>query len=97
MTPRISDHFSIIGLVFFALKSLLRISRQLSLEKFAILSLKPLSHVKILIYRKNPKINLGPSIFKRPFFRGLFLEGLVFGGAHQLRENCVSKSIGLAL
>ena len=33
----------------------------------------------------------------RPFLRGLFLEGLLFGGAYLWREICVSKSIGLAL
>ena len=27
---------------------------------------------------------------------GLFLKGLIFGGAYVRRENCVSKSIGLA-
>ena len=35
-------------------------------------------------------------IFQRPLLRGLFLEGLIFGGAYVRRENCVSKSIGLA-
>ena len=34
--------------------------------------------------------------FQRPFLRGLFLEGLIFGGAYVRREICVSKSIGLA-
>ena len=43
--------FSIFGLVFFVLKSLLGIARRWSHEKFAILSLKPQSHVRILIYR----------------------------------------------
>ena len=28
--------------------------------------------------------------------RALFLEGLIFGGAHVRGEICVSKSIGLA-
>jgi len=28
--------------------------------------------------------------------KGLFLEGLIFGGAYVGREICVSKSIGLA-
>ena len=51
MTPRLSGHFSIFGLVFFALKSVLEIARQWSREKFAILTLKPRSHVRILIYR----------------------------------------------
>jgi len=39
----------------------------------------------------------GAYIFQRPFLRGLFLEGLIFGGAYLRREICVSKSIGLAL
>ena len=51
MTPTLSGHFSIFGLVFFVLKSLLGIARQWSLEKFAILTLKPRSRVRILIYR----------------------------------------------
>ena len=49
--PRLSGHFSFFGLVFFVLKSLLGIARQWSLEKFAILTLKPRSHVRILTYR----------------------------------------------
>ena len=44
-------------------------------------------------YRKIP----GAYIFQRPFLRGLFLEGLIFGGAYLRREICVSESIGLAL
>ena len=51
MTPRLSGHFSIFGLVFFVLKSLLGIARQWILEKFAILTLKPRSHVRISMYR----------------------------------------------
>ena len=48
-------------------------------------------------YLKIPKISPGAYIFQRPFLRGLFLEGLIFGGAYLWREICVSKSIGLAL
>ena len=48
-------------------------------------------------YRKIPKISPGAYIFQRPFLRGLFLEGLIFGGAYLRREICVSKSIRLAL
>ena len=48
-------------------------------------------------YRKIPKISPGAYIFQRPFLRGLFLEGLIFGGAYLRREICVTKSIGLAL
>ena len=51
MTPRLSAHFSIFGLVFFVLKSLLGIARQWSRERFAVLTLKLRSHVRILIYR----------------------------------------------
>ena len=50
MTRRVSGHFSTFGLVFFVLKSLLGIARQWS-ERFAILTLKPRSHARILIYR----------------------------------------------
>ena len=52
---------------------------------------------KSIKYRKIPKISPGAYIFQRPFLRGLFLEGLIFGGAYLRREICVSKSIGLAL
>ena len=48
-------------------------------------------------YRKIPKISPGAYVFQRPFLRGLFLEGLIFGGAYLRREICVSNSIGLAL
>ena len=52
---------------------------------------------KEMNYRKIPKISPGAFIFQRPFLRGLFLEGLIFGGAYLRKEICVSKSIGLAL
>ena len=39
MTPRLSGHFSLFGLIFFVLKSLLGIAGQWSREKLAILSL----------------------------------------------------------
>ena len=50
----------------------------------------------LLKYSKIPKISPGAYIFQRPFLRGLFLEGLIFGGAYVRREICLSKSIGLA-
>ena len=53
--------------------------------------------VTILAYRKIPKISPGAYIFQRPFLRGLFLEGLIFGGAYIRREVCVSKSARLIL
>ena len=48
-----------------------------------------------IAYRKIPKISPGAYIFQRPCLRGLFLEGLIFGGAYVRREICVSKSNGL--
>ena len=50
----------------------------------------------ILRYRKISKISPGAYIFQRPFLRGLFLEGPIFGGAYVRRGICVSKLIGLA-
>ena len=47
LTPRLSGHFSIFGLVFFVLKSFLGISRQWSRENVSILTLIPRSHVRI--------------------------------------------------
>ena len=47
MTPRLSGHFSIFGLVFFVLKSFLGTARQWSRENFSILTLIPRSHVRI--------------------------------------------------
>ena len=32
------------------------------------------------IYRKIPKISPGAYIFQRPFLRGLYSEGLIYGG-----------------
>ena len=51
ITPRLCGHFSTFGLVVFVLKSLLRIARKWSRENFAISTLKPRIHVRILIYR----------------------------------------------
>jgi len=63
MTPRLSGHFSIFGLVFFVLKSTLGIARQWNLEKFAILTIKPRSHVRIqLIYRTSAIAGGGKSL-----------------------------------
>ena len=44
--------YKLFGLVFFALKSLLGIARRQSHEKFTTLSVKPRSHVRILMYQK---------------------------------------------
>ena len=63
-----------------------------------LLRLSNVRRDKISIYRKIPKISHahGAYIFQRPFLRGLFLEGPIFGGAYVRREICDSKSIGLA-
>ena len=49
MTPRLSGHFSIFGLVFF-LDQVYCVT--MGREKLAILSLKPRGHVRVLIYRE---------------------------------------------
>ena len=49
-----------------------------------------------MTYCKIPKISPGAYIFQRPFLRGLFLEGPIFGGAYVRREICVSKLTELA-
>ena len=54
-------------------------------------------NVLFMCYRKIPKISPGAYIFQRPFLRGLFSEGRIFGGAYLRMEICVSKSIGLAI
>ena len=54
-------------------------------------------NVLFMCYRKIPKISPRAYIFQWPFLRGLFLDGLIFGGAYLRREICVSKSIGLVL
>ena len=54
MAPRLSGQNSISGVVLFVSKSLLGIERQKKLEKFAILTRKPRSHARILIYRTWP-------------------------------------------
>ena len=51
MAPRLSGQTSIFGVVFFLSKSLLGIERQKKLKKYTILTRKPRSHVRILIYR----------------------------------------------
>ena len=63
-----------------------------------LLRLSNVRRDQISIYRKIPKISHahGAYIFQRPFLRGLFLEGLIFGGAYVRREICDSKLIGLA-
>ena len=51
MAPRLSGQTSIFGVVFFVFESLLGIERQKKLKIFTILTRKPRSHVRILIYR----------------------------------------------
>ena len=54
MAPRLSGQTSIFGVVFFVSRSLLQFEGQRKLEKFAILTRKPRSHARILIYRTWP-------------------------------------------
>ena len=54
MASRLSGQTPIFGVVFFVSKSPLGIEEQKKREKFAILTRKPRSHVRILIYRTWP-------------------------------------------
>ena len=60
MAPRLWGQTSIFRVVFFVFESLLGIERQKKLKKFTILTRKPRSHVRVLIYRtwSIPKRNL---------------------------------------
>ena len=39
-----------------------------------------IENLLVLKYRKIPKISPGAYIFQRPFLRGLFSEGIIYGG-----------------
>ena len=54
MAPRLSGQTSVFGVVFFVFEFLLVIERQKKLKNFTILTRKPRSHVRILIYRTWP-------------------------------------------
>ena len=54
MAPRLSGQTFIFGVVFFVSKSLLGIEGQMKLKKIAILTRKPQSHARVLIYRTWP-------------------------------------------
>ena len=54
MAPRLLGPTSIFGVVFFVSKSLLGIEGHKKYEKFAILTRKPRTHARILIYRTWP-------------------------------------------
>ena len=40
-----------------------------------------------MLYRKIPKISPGAYIFQRPFLRGLYLEGLMYGGKFHFQNR----------
>ena len=46
------------------------------------------------VLKMQKKFSPGTCIFQSPFWRGFFLEWLIFGGAYVLREVCVSQLIG---
>ena len=63
MALSLSGQTSIFCVVFFVSKSLLGIEGQRKLEKFAVLTQKPRSHARILIYRTWPiKVSVNPKI-----------------------------------
>ena len=61
MTPRLSGHICIFGLVFLVLQFLLGIARKWSREQFAILPVKPRSHVGFFIYISSASDGSRPS------------------------------------
>ena len=58
MATRLPGQTSLFGVIFFVFKSLLGIERQKKLRKFTFFTRKPRSHVRILIYRTSPIVNL---------------------------------------
>ena len=44
-----------------------------------MLEVKNFFSTSIMLYPKIPKISPGAYVFQRPFLRGLFLEGRIFG------------------
>ena len=48
---------------------------------------------KLSNYRKIPKISPRGLNFSKALLRGLFLEGLIFGGAYVRREICVGQLV----
>ena len=82
MAPRLSGQTSIFGVVFFVSKSLLGIERQRKLEKFAILTPKPRSHVRILIYRTWPidykLLRIGSALLGGPVYHNLISSVLIY-------------------
>ena len=43
--------------------------------------------LRVLKYRKIPKISPGAYIFQRPFLRGLYSEGLIYGGKFAFQKK----------
>ena len=83
MAPRLSGQNSIFGVVFFVSKSLLEIERQKKLEKFAILTRKPRSYARILIYRTWPiarHVVVSPSYWCQLPWHLVFLSRYLTGG-----------------
>ena len=53
-----------------------------------------LSEANILKYRNIPKISPGAHIFQRPFLKGLFFEGLIYGGKFAFQIDWASLVVG---
>ena len=85
MASRLSGQTSMFGVVFFVSKSLLGIKGQRKLEKFAILTRKPRSHARILIYRTWP---IQMKAIEQYLHVVLFRKTLNLT-AHQERECCL--------
>ena len=72
LTPILFLFICISRSAYFYALSTSRISEYIYVAFFA--------HFRLFICRKIPKISPGAYIFQRPFLRGLYSEGLIYGG-----------------
>ena len=71
---------SLISAVFISCERFYAVYRPLKHRTLSTASCTLFLKSTYLKYRKIPKISPGAYIFQRPFLRGLFLEGLIYGG-----------------
>ena len=90
MAPRLSGQTSIFGVFIFVSKPPLGIEKQKKLEKFAILTRKPRSHVTILIYRTWP-------ISPRKEVRKLTFRALALRRSESLRRLANARNVSFRI
>ena len=75
-----NPHNTLISIVVYQCRLQVRLQYCPVLHTLQEIILYILSCGLLLNYRKIPKISPGAYISQRPFLRGLFLEGLIYGG-----------------